>query len=135
MGERTRNQRMVRHYEHDELTYRINGAAYKVHTALGPGLFEKVYEKALCVEFERQSIHYEQQKRIRVMYEGVEVGEMIIDLVVEDSVIVELKAVKELLPIHEAQLIAYLQASGIKTGLLMNFNMKSLKHGIRHFSN
>lgn len=67
MGERTRNQSTIRHYEHDELTYRINGAAYKVHTALGPGLFEKVYEKALCVEFERQSIRYEQQKRICVM--------------------------------------------------------------------
>lgn len=60
---------------------------------------------------------------------------MIIDLVVEDSVIVELKAVKDLLPIHEAQLIAYLQASGINTGLLLNFNMKSLKNGIRRFSN
>lgn len=105
-----------------------------VHSKLGAGLFEAVYENALCLEFERRGIGYERQKRFTVRYDGIDVGEMVADLVVEDRVIVELKSVKELLPIHEAQIIAYLRAANLKRGLLINFNVVSLKSGIRRFS-
>lgn len=120
-------------FEHDELTYRINGAAIAVHRELGAGLFESIYENALCLEFKRRKIRFERQKRFRVQYEGEDVGEMVADLVVEEQVIVELKSVKELLPIHEAQIIAYLKAAKMKRGLLINFNVVSLKAGIRRF--
>ena len=122
------------HYKPDRLTFRINGAAMVVHSKLGAGLFESVYENALCIELEKRGIQYERQKRFRVQYEGEDVGEMVADLVVEEQVIVELKSVKELLPIHEAQIIAYLKAAKMKRGLLINFNVVSLKAGIRRFS-
>ena len=121
-------------YEHDELTYRINGAAIAVHRELGAGLFESVYENALCIEFEKRGIRYERQKRFHVQYQGKPVGHMVKDLVVEEEIIVELKSVKELLPLHEAQIIAYLKAANLKTGLLINFNVKLLKTGIKRIS-
>ncbi len=124
----------VRAYEPDELTFCIIAAAMAVHSALGPGFFESVYENALCIELNRRGIRHHRQKRIRVQYDGEDVGDMVADLVVEDRVIVELKSVKELLPLHEAQIIAYLRAAGVKTGLLINFNVVSLKSGIRRFS-
>ena len=121
-------------FEHDELTYRINGAAIAVHRELGAGLFESIYENALCIEFEKRRILYERQKRFQVVYQGEPVGQMVADLVVEEEVIVELKSVKELLPLHEAQLIAYLKAAKLKTGLLINFNVRLLKSGITRIS-
>lgn len=124
----------ARHFKPDKLTYRINGAAMAVHSKLGAGLLESIYENALCIEFDRREIRYERQKRFPVQYDGEHVGELIADLVVEDAVIVELKSVKELLPIHEAQIIAYLRAARIRRGLLINFNVVSLKSGIRRYS-
>jgi len=121
-------------YEHDDLTYRIIGAAIAVHSALGPGLFEGVYENALCVEFKKREICFQQQSRFRIQYGGEDVGELIADLVVENRVVVELKSVQELLPLHEAQTIAYLRAAKMKTGLLINFNVRSLKSGVRRLS-
>ncbi|MDE2776354.1 MAG: GxxExxY protein [Chloroflexota bacterium] len=121
-------------FEHDELTYRINGAAIAVHREIGAGLFEGVYENALCIEFERRGLHYERQKRFQAEYQGEPVGQMVADLVVENEIIVELKSVKELLPLHEAQLIAYLKAAKLKTGLLINFNVRLLKSGIKRIS-
>ena len=121
-------------YEHDPLTHAIIGAALDVHTRLGPGHFEKDYENALCLGLARQGILYEQQKRFPVYYIGERVGDMVADLVVEDQVIVELKAVKDLLPVHEAQVIAYLKAAELKRGLLFNFNVKSLRKGMRRLS-
>ncbi|MCY3796996.1 MAG: GxxExxY protein [Chloroflexi bacterium] len=121
-------------FEHDELTYRINGAAIVVHRELGAGLFESIYENALCIEFQQRGIQYQRQKRFQVEYQGEPVGHMVADLVVEEEVIVELKSVKELLPIHEAQLIAYLKAAKLKTGLLINFNVRLLKSGIKRIS-
>lgn len=121
-------------FEHDELTYRINGAAIAVHRELGAGLFESIYENALCIEFQQRGIQYQRQKRFQVEYQGEPVGHMVADLVVEEEVIVELKSVKELLPIHEAQLIAYLKAAKLKTGLLINFNVRLLKSGIKRIS-
>lgn len=120
--------------KHDELTYRIIGAAMAVHSALGPGFFEKVYENALCHEFGKRGIRYQQQKRYRVRYDGVDVGEMIVDLVVEEQVIVELKAVRQLAPVTEAQVIGYLKAARLKRGLVINFNVRSLQSGIRRIS-
>ena len=121
-------------FEHDELTYRINGAAIAVHRELGAGLFESVYENALCIEFKKRRIQYERQKRFHVEYMGEPVGHMVADLVVEQAIIVELKSVQELLPLHEAQLIAYLKAAKLKTGLLINFNVRLLKTGIKRIS-
>ena len=120
--------------KHDALTYRIIGAALEVHSALGPGFFEKVYENALCHEFDKRGILYQQQKRYRVIYDGVDVGEMIVDLVVEDQVIVELKAVKQLTSVTEAQVIGYLRAARLKRGLVINFNVRSLQSGIKRIS-
>ena len=122
------------HYKPDGLTFRIIGAALAVHSKMGPGLFESIYENSLCLEFNRRAICYKRQKRFSVQYDGVVVGELIADLVVEGKVIIELKSVKELLPIHEAQVIAYLRAARLRTGLLINFNVVSLKSGIRRLS-
>ena len=101
---------------------------------MGAGLFESVYENALCIEFEKRGIQYARQKRFQVKYQGQPVGQMVADLVVEEEVIVELESVKELLPLHEAQLIAYLKAAKLKTGLLINFNVRLLKSGIKRIS-
>ncbi len=121
-------------YEKDELTYAIIGAAIAVHSELGPGLLEQVYENAMCVEFRRRGIRFEKQKRMSVLYKGEIVGDMLADLLVEDRVIVELKSVKDLTGIHKAQLIAYLKVARIKTGLLINFNVLSIKKGIQRIS-
>ena len=86
------------------------------------------------MEFNKRDICFQQQRRFRIQYGGEDVGELIADLVVEDRVIVELKSVQEFLPVHEAQLIAYLKAAKMKTGLLINFNVRSLKSGIRRIS-
>ena len=118
----------------DDLTYRIIGAAMAVHSALGSGFFERVYENALCHEFVKRGIRYERQKRYRVEYDGVDVGEMTVDFVVEDQVIVELKARREPHSVTEAQVIGYLKAAGLKRGLVINFNVRSLKSGIKRIS-
>ena len=121
-------------YERDDLTFIIIGAAMAVHSELGPGLLENVYENALCIELAPRNLEYEQQKHLEVLYRGRNVGSFYADLVVEDKVIVELKSVKDLAPIHEAQLITYLKLANIKTGLLINFNVVSLKSRIRRIS-
>ncbi len=118
----------------DDLTYRIIGAAMAVHSELGPGFFEKVYENALCHEFDKRGIRYHQQKRYRVQYDGVDVGDLIVDLVVEDEVILELKAAREPQSLTESQVIAYLKAAGLRRGLVINFNVRSLKSGIKRIS-
>ena len=127
-------ERRARTGNQDDLTYRIIGAAMAVHSALGPGFFEKVYENALCHEFARRGIRYQQQKRFRVLYDGVDVGDMIVDLVVEDRVILELMAAREPNHLTEAQVIGYLKAAGLKRGLVINFNVRSLKSGIKRIS-
>ena len=121
-------------FKRDELTHSIIGAAMEVHSNLGPGLLESVYENALCIELRERNLPHEQQKRIVVSYKGRQVGEFYADLVVAGRVIVELKSVREVAPIHEAQLITYLKLADIKTGLLINFNVVSLKSGVKRFS-
>ena len=121
-------------YDKDWLTHGIIGAAIEVHKEMGPGLLERIYENALCVELGKRSIRCAQQKPIAAKYKGQIVGDLYVDLLVEDKVMVELKSVKELTPIHEAQLIAYLKLANIKTGLLINFNVLTLKRGVRRIS-
>ncbi|MCY4062555.1 MAG: GxxExxY protein [Chloroflexi bacterium] len=121
-------------YRRDDLTHEIIGAAMEVHSEMGAGLIEQIYENALCVELTKRGIRYQKQVRVPVQYKGEAVGDLYADLVVEGRVIVELKSVRELAPIHQAQLITYLKLSRIKTGLLINFNVVSLKKGVRRFS-
>ena len=111
-----------------ELTYQIIGAAMEVHKTLGPGFLEAVYEAALAFELQRLGLSFERQKVLPVYYKGVIIGEYRADFVIENSVIVELKAQKALTPVDEAQLINYLKATGIRVGLLFNFGAKSLQH-------
>jgi GxxExxY protein len=118
---------------HDaDLTQKIIGLAMRVHTRLGPGLLENVYERCLCHEFDRNEIPYMRQVSMPLDYEGVllDCGYRA-DLIVRNEVLLDLKSVEHILPLHEAQLLTYLRLSRCQVGLLLNFNTVSLKHGIR----
>lgn len=104
-----------------ELTKTVIGCAFKVHNALGPGFLEQVYENALRIELVKQGLEVKQQEPIKVYYEDQVVGSYYADLWVEDRVIVEIKAVRALSKAHEVQLVNYLTATGVDTGLLLNF--------------
>ncbi len=112
---------MKRNYKHVELTEGIIGAYFRVYNALGFGFLEKVYENALAIELRNQGLSIEQQAPITVHYAAQVVGEHFADLIVEDNVIVELKAAKAHSPEHEAQLLNYLKATQYEVGLLLNF--------------
>ena len=118
------------------ITENIIGAGIKVHRALGPGLLESAYEACLAFELAKRGLRVVAQKPLPLVYEEVklECGYRI-DLLVEDSVIVEIKSVDAVAPIHEAQIMSYLKLSGCKVGLLINFNVTVLKDGIRRFVN
>lgn len=105
----------------DDLTHKIIGCAYKVHNSLGPGFLEKVYENALGIELEKLGLKVRQQEPISVFYEGHVVGEYFADLWVDDRVVIELKAAQTLVKQHEVQIVNYLAATGIDSGLLLNF--------------
>jgi GxxExxY protein len=115
--------------EQEELISRIIGCAIEVHSHLGPGFIERIYEKALCCELNLRGIPFECQKAINVSNKGIQISGQQMDLIVAGEVIVELKAVDHLSGIHEAQLMSYLKSTGIKIGLLINFNVKLLKDG------
>jgi GxxExxY protein len=118
--------------ELDKLTEGIIGAAIAVHRELGPGLLESAYEACLEFELIDRGYHVERQKELPVVYRSVRVDcGYRLDLLVEDKVVLELKSVDALAPIHESQLISYLKLSGKKVGLLMNFNVVQLTKGIR----
>jgi len=122
--------------EINEITQRIIRSAIEVHRALGPGLLESTYEVCLIYELQRCGLRVESQKKLPVKYKDITLDAGYrIDLLVENCVIVELKSVEKLLPIHEAQLLSYLKLSGIKVGLLINFNVKLLKTGIKRMVN
>lgn len=115
----------------DKLTYLILSCAMEVHSTLGPGLLESVYEECLCYELRRKGLHVDQQKEIPIVYQGERLNKSFrIDLLVENRVVIELKAVDLLLPIHKAQLITYLKLGDFEHGLLINFNEVLLKNGI-----
>ncbi|MFV9690656.1 MAG: GxxExxY protein [Desulfobacteria bacterium] len=105
----------------NETTYKINGAVFEVNRIVGSGFLEKVYENALLVELRKRGLRAENQVPIRIQYKGQLVGDYFADIVVEDEVILELKAVIQLQTIHEAQILNYLKATGFKVGMLINF--------------
>ena len=109
-------------------SYKITGALYEVHKELGPGLLEKVYQEALEKELRIQGIPFEREKSFNISYKGEVLEQMYIaDFVCYDKIVVELKAVEALLPIHTAQVINYLTITGYKLGLLVNFNARQIK--------
>jgi len=116
----------------EELTEKIIGAAIEVHKYWGPGLLESTYEKSLAIELEKRGVPFKRQVELELSYKGVSLGEEFrLDLIVGDKVVVELKVVKELAPIHEAQLLTYMKLTNCKVGLLLNFNVPVLKQGIK----
>jgi len=115
----------------DELARRVIGAAIEVHRHLGPGFLEGVYEEALCLELSLREIPFDRQRPIGVDYKGHLVGQGRLDLLVGDRLLIELKAVDRLAPIHNAQVMSYLKATKLHLGLLINFNVPLLKDGIR----
>jgi GxxExxY protein len=118
----------------NSITGAVIGAAIEVHKLLGPGLLESAYEECLAREFDLRGIHYDRQKAVPVVYKDVKLDcGYRIDLVAEGRVVVELKAVESLAPIHEAIVLTYLRLSGCRIGLLINFNVVTLKEGIRRF--
>jgi len=132
----TINRRDAETQSFNELTERVIGACIEIHRALGPGLLESAYEECLCFELSQARIQFERQKPLPVHYKGVNLDcGYRLDLVVEQKVIIELKAVENLMPIHEAQLLTYLKLSGITLGLLINFNVAMLKQGIKRIVN
>ncbi len=120
------------HMIEDQLTEQIIGGAIEVHKHWGPGLYEEIYERSLYHELRIRNVNFESQLKLPLVYKGEKIGEdLCLDLMVDCKVIVELKAVKKLEPIHEAQLLTYMKLTKCRVGLLINFNVPVLKDGIR----
>jgi GxxExxY protein len=116
----------------DPLTGAVIGAAIEVHRILGPGLLESVYHRSLCHELELRGIPHRPLVPVPVRYKGLDLGDnLVLDILVDGRLILELKAVERLEGVHEAQLLTYLRLSGIRLGLLINFNVRFLKDGIK----
>lgn len=119
-------------FENDALTQKIIGAAIEVHRMLGPGLLESAYEECLCHELHLANLIFVRQQPLPVVYKGAHLDcGYRLDLVVEGRVVIELKTVDKVAPVHEAQLLTYLRLSGIRTGLLLNFYVATLREGIK----
>jgi GxxExxY protein len=118
------------------VTDQVIGAAIEVHKQLGPGLMESAYEECLCYELSQRGVKFERQVHLPIAYKGLKLDcGYRMDLVVENLVVVEIKAIDELLPIHSAQVLTYLRSSGKRIGLLLNFNVTVLKQGLRRLAN
>ena len=118
--------------EVDNVAKQVVDAAYRVHKNLGPGLLESVYETCLVHEIKKKGMLFEQQKYIHIEYDGIKLDAGLrVDLVVNNCVVVELKAVESVLPVHEAQLLTYLKLMDKRVGLLINFNVPLIKNGIK----
>jgi GxxExxY protein len=115
----------------NRLTEAVIGAAIEVHRVLGPGFLESLYEQALCLELARRAIFFARQVGVSVLYKGTPIGEARLDLVVEGRLLVELKATEGYAPTHLAQVLSYLKATQLTLGLLINFNVPSLRQGLR----
>lgn len=125
--------------QHEELTHKIIGCAMKVHSTLGSGFQEVIYQRALDIEMSRQHIAFAREMEMAIFYEGFDIGTRRVDFFVEDKIMVELKAVSALNDAHLAQAINYLEAYNMPTGLLINFGSKSMEHrrvyNVRHQDN
>ena len=116
----------------NDMTREVIGAAMVVHRALGPGLLESAFEECLCYELGLRALHFERQKALPVLFKEVRLDcGYRLDLLVSNTVVVEVKAIEALLPIHEAQVLTYLKLGGWNVGLLINFNVPALKDGIK----
>jgi GxxExxY protein len=123
---------MATPYENDLLTEKVIGFAIEVHRQLGPGLLESAYEECLCYELKENGIPFRRQVSLPVVYKGVRLDcGYRLDVLIQDQLILELKTVERLMPIHEAQMLTYLKLSGVRTGLLLNFHSTVLKDGLR----
>jgi GxxExxY protein len=136
-SEFNRQERQVRQepsVEIDRLARTVVDAGLKVHRALGPGLLESVYEHCLAHELHARGVPLARQVALPVVYDGVALdGGYRLDLVVDNQIIIEIKSVEALSRLHEAQMLTYLRLSGLRLGLLMNFNVQIFKHGVRRF--
>jgi GxxExxY protein len=120
----------------NEISGEIVDAAYKIHTKLGAGLLESVYEAAMAYELYKRGLRFERQKPIPVVYEGIHLGEGFrADFIAEDLVIIELKSVENIVPVHKKQLLTYLRLTNKRLGLLINFNTDLIKNGITRLIN
>lgn len=118
----------------DNLTGKIIGCAIAVHKVLGPGLLESSYEECLVYELQNRDLRIERQRAVPVIYKDIKLDcGYRLDILVEDTVIVELKSIEAIAPVHEAQILTYMRWADIKVGLLINFNVTSLKFGIKRF--
>ena len=122
--------------EHNRISGLVVDSAIAVHRRLGPGLLESVYERCLVIELAERELEVDRQVILPIFYKGERIdGALRIDLLVHDRVIVEIKSVEQLLPIHEAQLLTYLRLSGRRVGLLINFNVPLLRQGLKRLVN
>ena len=118
----------------DELSNQIIGLALEVHRELGPGLLESAYKQCLCHELSNAHLNFILERQFPVIYKGMEIDSKYrIDLIIEDKLALELKSIETILPIHEAQILTYMKLAKINLGLLINFNVKLLKDGIKRF--
>lgn len=118
----------------NEITGEIVDCCFRIHKSLGPGLLERVYEDCLCYELQQRNILFERQKSLSITYERLTIDDAFrLDLLVNGDVIVELKSIENLLPIHEAQILTYMKLTNMRLGLLINFNVPLIKNGIRRF--
>ncbi len=116
----------------DELSNRVIGAAIEVHRGLGPGLLESVYQQCLAYELARHNIKFTLEHPVPVQYKKINIDcAFRADIIVEESIIIEIKSAGKILPIHEAQLLTYLRLTGIRLGFIINFNSRLLKNGIK----
>jgi GxxExxY protein len=115
----------------EEIVYKTIGCGIAVHRALGPGLLEQIYVRAISIELEAQGVPYVSERQYPVHYRGRLISQQRLDLVVADHVALEVKSVEQLAPVHHAQLLSYLHISGLRVGLLMNFNVPILQDGLK----
>ncbi|MEF8804870.1 MULTISPECIES: GxxExxY protein [Bacteroides] len=116
------------------LTNKVLGLAFEVHTQLGAGLLESTYESCLFYELKENNINVKRQKKLPIIYKGIQLDtDYRIDLLIDNQLIIELKSVEALQPVHSAQLLTYMKLSNLKYGLLLNFNVPHLKQGIKRF--
>lgn len=119
----------------DGLIHRVIGACLEVHRQLGPGYLESIYEEALGAELKHQAIGFRRQQPFEVLYKGHPVGQGRLDFLIEDRLVLELKAVESLQAVHKAQVLSYLRAMALQIGLLVNFNSATLKQGLHRIIN